>query len=178
MLLLVFIACVAAHRPELDARYGASTSAVTQGINRLLARKDPDVVGVFAQLGYVDDAKLSAVLAANSASSLQVGGRCGERGRGQAVSVTSRLSHACFSVMHVACACKFASTPRGECFACWLLPAACCCCLQTLVVKTYEAISRLRAAAKEANTAVPSMLSYTLIQVHVHAAAADAWCWR
>jgi hypothetical protein len=36
---------------------------------------------------------------------------------------------------------------------------------QTLVVKTYKAISRLRAAAKEANHAVPSMLSYTLISV-------------
>lgn len=46
---------------------------MTQGINRLLQRKDPDLVGVFSQLGYVDEPRLSAVLAANYASSLQVG---------------------------------------------------------------------------------------------------------
>lgn len=45
---------------------------MTQGINRLLQRGDPDVVGVFAQLGHVNEPRLSAVLAANYASSLQV----------------------------------------------------------------------------------------------------------
>jgi hypothetical protein len=40
--------------------------------------------------------------------------------------------------------------------------------LQVMVVKSYEAINRLRQAAQAANMPIPSMLSYTLIQV----------CWR
>ena len=34
-----------------------------------------------------------------------------------------------------------------------------------MVVKSYEAINRLRQAAQAANMPIPSMLSYTLIQV-------------
>jgi hypothetical protein len=34
-----------------------------------------------------------------------------------------------------------------------------------MVVKSYEAINRLRQAAQTANMPIPSMLSYTLIQV-------------
>ncbi len=46
---------------------------MTSAINTCLASKDPDLLGVFAQLGTVQDANLSAVLAAAYASALQVG---------------------------------------------------------------------------------------------------------
>jgi hypothetical protein len=43
------------------------------GISKLLQLNDPEVVGVFAQLGYVDEPRLAAILAANYASTMQVG---------------------------------------------------------------------------------------------------------
>lgn len=45
---------------------------MTLAITKLLQLGDRDLVGVFAQLGYVNEPRLSAVLAANYASSLQV----------------------------------------------------------------------------------------------------------
>eukprot|EP00775_Hariotina_reticulata_P002831 gene2831-3124_t len=98
----------AAQQPDrlvLTARYGSPKHPMTAAITKLLQHSDPDAVGVFAQLAYVDNPRLSEVLAANYCSAMQV-----------------------------------------------------------LVVKTYEAINRLRAAAQKANAPVPSMLSYTLIQ--------------
>lgn len=42
------------------------------GISKLLQLNDSEVVGVFAQLGYVDEPRLAAILAANYASTMQV----------------------------------------------------------------------------------------------------------
>jgi hypothetical protein len=47
---------------------------MTLSISRLLHQGDADLVGVFAQLGYVDEPRLSAVLAANYCAAMQV--RC------------------------------------------------------------------------------------------------------
>jgi len=60
-------------RPELGPQYGGSRHPIAGAISKLLQLKDPDVVGVYAQLGYVDEPRLSSVLAANYASTLQVG---------------------------------------------------------------------------------------------------------
>lgn len=59
--------------PELGPQYGGQRHPIAAGITKLLQLNDPDVVGVFAQLGYVDEPRLSSVLAANYASTLQVG---------------------------------------------------------------------------------------------------------
>lgn len=56
----------------LEARYGNPRHPVSLAITKLLQLGDPELVGVFAQLGHVNEPKLSAVLAANYASSLQV----------------------------------------------------------------------------------------------------------
>lgn len=45
---------------------------MTLAITKLLQLGDSELVGVFAQLGYINESRLSAVLAANYASSLQV----------------------------------------------------------------------------------------------------------
>jgi hypothetical protein len=50
---------------------------MTLSISRLLQQGDPDLVGVFAQLGYVDEPRLSAVLAANYCAAMQVRGTQG-----------------------------------------------------------------------------------------------------
>ncbi|KAF8056436.1 SMCHD1 [Scenedesmus sp. PABB004] len=92
-------------KPQLSGRYGGSRQSMTLSIARLLQSGDADLVGVFAQLGYVDEPRLSAVLAASY-----------------------------------------------------------CAALQVMVVRSYEAIARLRGAAKAGGMAVPSMLSYSLIQ--------------
>lgn len=47
---------------------------MTAAITKLLQHGDPDAVGVFAQLAYVDNPQLSEVLAANYCSAMQV--RC------------------------------------------------------------------------------------------------------
>jgi hypothetical protein len=47
---------------------------MTAAITKLLQHGDPDAVGVFAQLAYVDSPRLSEVLAANYCSAMQV--RC------------------------------------------------------------------------------------------------------
>lgn len=52
---------------------------MTLAITKLLQLGDSELVGVFAQLGYINESRLSAVLAANYASSLQVCGSCGEQ---------------------------------------------------------------------------------------------------
>jgi hypothetical protein len=69
-------ACLAsaAARPALEARYGSSRQNMTLSISRLLQQGDADLVGVFAQLGFVDEPRLSAVLAANYCAAMQV--RC------------------------------------------------------------------------------------------------------
>lgn len=69
------VAAAAAARPALEARYGSSRQNMTLSISRLLQAGDPDLVGVFAQLGYVDEPRLSAVLAANYCAAMQVRGR-------------------------------------------------------------------------------------------------------
>jgi hypothetical protein len=68
-------AAAAAARPALEARYGSSRQNMTLSISRLLQQGDPDLVGVFAQLGFVDEPRLSAVLAANYCAAMQVRGR-------------------------------------------------------------------------------------------------------
>jgi hypothetical protein len=45
----------------------------------------------------------------------------------------------------------------------------CLCVCQVLVVKSYEAITRLRAAAQQAKVPIPAMLTESLIQVGVQA---------
>jgi hypothetical protein len=65
-------------RPELGPQYGGNRHPIAGGISKLLQLNDPEVVGVFAQLGYVNEPRLSSVLAANYASTLQVG-RVGTR---------------------------------------------------------------------------------------------------
>jgi hypothetical protein len=67
-------AAAAVLRPSLEARYGSSRQNMTLSISRLLQQGDPDLVGVFAQLGYVDEPRLSAVLAANYCAAMQVRG--------------------------------------------------------------------------------------------------------
>lgn len=75
--LCVWPACVCAQcRPEVGPQYGGSRHPVAAGISKLLQLNDADVVGVFAQLGYVEEPRLSSVLAANYASTLQVGADC------------------------------------------------------------------------------------------------------
>jgi hypothetical protein len=64
--------CWLACRLDLGAQYGGSRHPIATGINKLLQLNDPEVVGVFAQLGFVDEPRLSAVLAANYASTMQV----------------------------------------------------------------------------------------------------------
>lgn len=59
-------------RPELGPQYGGSRHPIAAGISKLLQLNDPDVVGVFAHLGYVNEPRLSSVLAANYAATLQV----------------------------------------------------------------------------------------------------------
>jgi hypothetical protein len=59
-------------RPELGPQYGGSRHPIAAGISKLLQLNDPEVVGVFAQLGHVEEPRLSSVLAANYASTLQV----------------------------------------------------------------------------------------------------------
>lgn len=60
-------------RPELGPQYGGNRHPMAAGISKLLQLNDPEVVGVFAQLGYVDEPRLAAILAANYASTMQVG---------------------------------------------------------------------------------------------------------
>ena len=60
-------------RPEVGPQYGGSRHPIAAGISKLLQLNDPDVVGVFAHLGYVNEPRLSSVLAANYAATLQVG---------------------------------------------------------------------------------------------------------
>jgi hypothetical protein len=74
------IACTPPHllpyacdcRPALAARYGGPRQSMALAIGRLLALGDPELVGVFAQLGYVDEPRLGAVLGANFAAAMQV----------------------------------------------------------------------------------------------------------
>eukprot|EP00878_Enallax_costatus_P010991 GHUV01011479.1.p1 GENE.GHUV01011479.1~~GHUV01011479.1.p1 ORF type:complete len:515 (+),score=199.79 GHUV01011479.1:1894-3438(+) len=102
-------------RPTLEARYGNPKHPMSLAITKLLQLGDPELVGVFAQLGHVNEPRLSAVLAANYAGSLQV-----------------------------------------------------------VVLKSYDAIIRLRTVALEQHMHIPSMTSHSLIQEYVPEGPASA----
>ncbi|KAI8466921.1 MAG: hypothetical protein J3K34DRAFT_524164 [Monoraphidium minutum] len=66
-------AAVAADQtPALPAMYGPPASGMTQAIQRCLVSKDPDMVGVFAQLVTVEDRRLAEVASAAYMAAMQV----------------------------------------------------------------------------------------------------------
>lgn len=139
-------------RPELGPQYGGNRHPIAGGISKLLQLNDPEVVGVFAQLGYVNEPRLSSVLAANYASTLQVG---------RVLRWLSMLPSDCSSWMT-------ASPATGVCLQLLTGSVACTCRLlavQVLVVNNYEAITRLRAIAQKNKFPIPGMLADSLIQV-------------
>lgn len=73
VVVLRYNVCCVCCRPVLNARYGSARQGMTIAIQKLLQQGDPEMVGVFAQLGYVDEPRLSAVLAANYCAAMQVG---------------------------------------------------------------------------------------------------------
>lgn len=144
-------------RPELGPQYGGNRHPIAGGISKLLQLNDPEVVGVFAQLGYVNEPRLSSVLAANYASTLQVG---------RVLRWLSMLPSDCSSWMTASpasgndCVCLLLLTGSVACtYACRLLA------VQVLVVKNYEAITRLRGIAQKSKFPIPGMLADSLIQV-------------
>ncbi|CAD7703831.1 unnamed protein product [Ostreobium quekettii] len=61
-----------ASQPALDAAFGDPRDPQTVAVQHCLLARDPDVVGVFAQLGTVTDQRLAAVLAAACGKSLRI----------------------------------------------------------------------------------------------------------
>lgn len=141
-------------RPELGPQYGGNRHPIAGGISKLLQLNDPEVVGVFAQLGYVNEPRLSSVLAANYASTLQVG---------RVLQRLSMLLSDCgwvtaLPALGIDCVCVQLLTGFVAC-TCRLLP------VQVLVVKNYEAITHLRGIAQKNKFPIPGMLADSLIQV-------------
>lgn len=56
----------------ITARYGAAKSSQVLSIQRCLATADPHLVGVFAQLVYIEDTALCEVVSAAYCSAMQV----------------------------------------------------------------------------------------------------------
>jgi len=98
-------AAAAPEREVMSDRMGNPKTPVAMALQRCLTLNDSDVVGAFAQLAYVEDPQLSALMAATFPS-----------------------------------------------------------CLQTLVVKSYQATKRLRQQLTSLNLTIPSMLPSELIQ--------------